>query len=115
MTEPLSLYVTHAETTAHRIEELATRDPETALATLDAVVVIWQKSFNKMAEVYPVAFAQILRTQIADKRAKYPEQEAALTRLENGLNGVIAHPDDAANRTAALECIIELTQAGIRL
>ena len=93
MNEPLPLYVKQAETMTARLEELATRAPETAWATLTQIMAVMQETFDRMRVAYPVAFGNMILASFQPLMKERPELQETLTALQNDLMRLGEQPD----------------------
>ncbi len=110
MAEPLPLYVTQAETMTNRIEELATRAPETAWATLIQVMAVIQETFDRMRVAYPVAFGNMVLASFQPLMEERPELQETLITLQDDMMH-LSTQDDAATMQHFLETLNQLNHA----
>ena len=107
MNEPLPLYVKQAETMSSRLEELATRAPETAWATLNQIMAVIQETFDRMRVAYPVAFGNMVIASFQPLMEERPELQETLITLQDDMIRLGEQPDPAI-RQHFLETLSQL-------
>ena len=114
MAEPLPLYVTSVRTALDRLEELATRAPETAWVTLLEIFASCQDTYDRLRAAYPDVYRRVVADSIQQATADHPEVAPELAAMRDrlaALSDTAPSPDRNAQLVQLLDTLAALGHA----
>ena len=110
MAEPLPLYVTSVRTALDRLEELATRAPETAWVTLLEIFASCQDTYDRLCAAYPDTYRRVVADSFQQAMTDHSEVAPELAAMQNQL-AALADTAPSPERNAQMAQLLDTLAA----